>query len=129
MDDCDICRREAGDDAPIGGWVLRTDHWSACVAEGFEAPGWLFLELRRHAEGPMAIAPDEAAAMGPLVAKLTGAIQEVTGAERVYVLAFASSSRTSTSCSRPGWPATRPSCAARACSSTVVTSSTRMRPA
>lgn len=88
MDDCEICSREAGDEPSLGGWVLRTDLWSACVAEGFEAPGWLFLELRRHAEGPMAMDDEESAELGPLLQRLSGAIEKVTGAARVYVLAF-----------------------------------------
>lgn len=68
--------------------MLRTDGWSVCIAAGFEAPGWFFLELRRHAEGPMAMSDAEAAEMGPLVRRLTNAIQSATGAERVYVMAF-----------------------------------------
>ena len=88
MDDCEICRRESGDEPALGGWVLRTDHWSACVAEGFEAPGWLFLELRRHAEGPMSMEAEEAAELGPLIPRLSSAVEEVTGAARVDVLAF-----------------------------------------
>jgi diadenosine tetraphosphate (Ap4A) HIT family hydrolase len=85
---CEICGREASPDEPLGGWVLRTPRWSACVAAGFEVPGWLFLELRRHAEGPMAMNEAEAAELGPLLVRLSAAILAATGAERVYVLAF-----------------------------------------
>ena len=88
MEGCEICQREASDEEPPGGWVLRTEHWSACVAPGFEVPGWLFLELRRHAEGPMAMDSAEAGELGGLLARLSGAVQSATGAERVYVLAF-----------------------------------------
>ena len=88
MDRCQVCEREASDEEPLGGWVLRTEHWSACVAPGFEVPGWLFLELRRHAEGPMAMQHQEAAELGPLLVLLTGAVQAATGAERVYIVAF-----------------------------------------
>ena len=85
---CPLCARELSHDEPPGGWVLRTGLWSAGVMEGFEVPGWLFLQLRRHAEGPMAMASDEAAEMGGLLVDLTGAIQAVTGAEKVYVVAW-----------------------------------------
>ena len=85
---CEICEREGSEQEPVGGWVLRTERWSACVAPGFEVPGWLFLELRRHAEGPMGMDQAEAAELGPLLARLTGAIQAATGAERVYVVAY-----------------------------------------
>lgn len=87
-DGCEICERETTDEEPFGGWVLRTDRWSACVAPGFEVPGWLFLELRRHAEGPMGMSPQEASELGPLLVQLTTAIQTATESDRVYVLAF-----------------------------------------
>ena len=85
---CQICERETSEDEPLGGWVLRTEHWSACVADGFEVPGWLFLELRRHAEGPMAMDGPEASELGPLLVQLTAGIERATQAEKVYVLAF-----------------------------------------
>lgn len=88
MEGCSICTREASGEEPLGGWVLRTEHWSACVAPGFEVPGWLFLELRRHAEGPMAMEAAEAGELGGLLARLSAAIQAAAGAERVYILAF-----------------------------------------
>ncbi|MDP9072163.1 MAG: HIT family protein [Actinomycetota bacterium] len=88
MEDCEICQREASSEEPPGGWVLRSEHWSACVAPGFEVPGWLFLQLRRHGDGPMAMETAEAAELGGLLARLSGAVQGATGAERVYVLAF-----------------------------------------
>ena len=68
--------------------MLRTDLWSACVAEGYEAPGWLFLQTIRHVEGPMGMNGEEAGELGVLVAQLSGAIKAVTGAEKVYVLAY-----------------------------------------
>src|SRR2546429_5810021 len=85
---CEICHREAADTEPPGGWVLRTAWWSACVAPGFEVPGWLFLELRRHAEGPMGLADDEASELGILVRLLSEAMQRVTGGERIYLQAY-----------------------------------------
>lgn len=89
MTDCAVCRREAGDAEPPGGWVWREEHWSVCVADGFEVPGWLFVELRgRHAEGPWSLTDDEAGALGPLLARVSGAVREAAGAERVYWMAF-----------------------------------------
>ena len=88
MASCEICERESADEEPAGGWVLRTDQWSVCVAPGFEAPGWLFVELRRHAEGPMGMDDAEAAELGGLIRDLSVAIQSATGAERVYVMAY-----------------------------------------
>lgn len=88
MSDCQICARETAATEPPGGWVLRTDLWSACVAEGYEAPGWLFLQTRRHVEGPTGMGSDEAGELGLNIAHLAGAIEAVTGAEKVYVLAY-----------------------------------------
>ena len=85
---CVICDRETAGEEPPGGWVLRTDRWSACVAEGFEAPGWLFLQTLRHTEGPMGMDTEEAGELGINVAQLSAAIQQVTGAEKVYVVAY-----------------------------------------
>ena len=68
--------------------MLRTDLWSACVAEGYAAPGWLFLQTRRHVEGPMGMNSEEAGELGLHLTHLTEAIRAVTGAEKVYVLAY-----------------------------------------
>ena len=88
MATCELCERESSDEEPPGGWVLRSDLWSAYVARGFEVPGWLFLQLRRHADGPMGMTDAEAAEFGHLVRDLTGAVQAAMEAERVYVLAY-----------------------------------------
>jgi diadenosine tetraphosphate (Ap4A) HIT family hydrolase len=88
VSDCQICARETAESEPAGGWVLRTDRWSACVAEGYEAPGWLFLQTLRHVDGPMGMNTDEAGELGINVAQLSGAIKAVTGAEKIYVLAY-----------------------------------------
>lgn len=88
MVECEICARETAEVEPVGGWVLRTDRWSACVAPGFEAPGWLFLQTLRHSEGPMGMDTEEAGELGINIAHLSGAIQAVTGAEKVYVIAY-----------------------------------------
>ena len=85
---CALCATELSSTEPPGGWVLRTELWSASVFEGFEVPGWLFLQLRRHAEGPMGMLPEEAAELGGHLVELTSAIQAVTHAEKVYVLAY-----------------------------------------
>jgi hypothetical protein len=88
VSECQICARETAVDEPPGGWVLRTEWWSACVAEGYEAPGWLFLQTIRHTEGPMGMVNDEAGELGLNIAQLSSAIQAVTDAEKVYVLAY-----------------------------------------
>ena len=85
---CTICDLETSASEPLGGWVVRTEKWSACVAPGFEVPGWLFLQLRRHGEGAWSMDAAEAAEFGVLVAQLSAAIRVATGAERVYLAAY-----------------------------------------
>ena len=71
-----------------GPFVVDDELFRAGVYPDFDVPGWLFLALRRHAEGPMSMNPAEAAAFGPLLVDLTGRLQRATGAERVYVVAY-----------------------------------------
>lgn len=88
-DGCDLCARARGDAEPVGGWVLRNGPWTVGAGPGFEAPGWMFVELHsRHAEGPWSLTPDEAASLGPLLSRVSSAVRDVTGAERVYWIAF-----------------------------------------
>jgi hypothetical protein len=67
---------------------MRTEWWSACISDGFEVPGWVFLETRRHTEGPMGMNEAEAEELGGLLVRLTGAIEAATGAEKVYIVAY-----------------------------------------
>ena len=67
---------------------MQDETWSVGVAEGMEVPGWLTGQIRRHAVGAAALNQTEQASLGPLLARLTAAITEVTGAEKVYCVAF-----------------------------------------
>lgn len=84
---CHLCEMEAGD-GPQGGWVLQDENWSVGIADGIEVPGWLTGQIRRHAVGTAALNEAEQVSLGPLMVRLTKAITEVTGAEKVYVVAF-----------------------------------------
>lgn len=50
--------------------------------------GWHIVDLARHAESWEALTVEESSALGPLLARATRAIREVTGCTRVYVLSF-----------------------------------------
>jgi diadenosine tetraphosphate (Ap4A) HIT family hydrolase len=65
------------------GWLLRSHGMPVPLA------GWCILELERPAATLDALAPDEAAAMGRLVQRVSAAIRAVTACDRVYLLAFA----------------------------------------
>jgi hypothetical protein len=85
--ECDVCSRETSSDEPFGGWILRTPKWSACIAPGWEAPGFVMLELRRHSVG-LVMDEEEANELGLHLTRLNDAITSVCGAERVYVLSL-----------------------------------------
>lgn len=44
------------------------------------------VELERHAPGLADLTPEEAAALGPLLRQVCAALQNTTGAERIYTL-------------------------------------------
>lgn len=88
VDDCPICARATGGASAVVD-IADLGDWTVCVPEGFEVPGWVFLELRsRHTEGLWSLSDEEAAQFGLLVRTISGAIREVTGADRVYLVAF-----------------------------------------
>jgi diadenosine tetraphosphate (Ap4A) HIT family hydrolase len=71
-----------------GAWPHRNplyedEHWSLRGLDG--PPGWAVLWLRRHAEAITELTEDEQASLGPVVARISEAITEAAGAERVYV--------------------------------------------
>jgi diadenosine tetraphosphate (Ap4A) HIT family hydrolase len=68
--------------------VYEDAQWVAGILDGVEVPGWIVLGLRRHATDAWGMNPAEAATFGPLVARLSQAIQNATDAERVYLVAY-----------------------------------------
>jgi diadenosine tetraphosphate (Ap4A) HIT family hydrolase len=50
--------------------------------------GWLIVKPRRHVEHLAELTRDEASALGPLVQRICGAVQQALAAERVYVCSF-----------------------------------------
>jgi diadenosine tetraphosphate (Ap4A) HIT family hydrolase len=87
-DTCFICRKRAGlEEAPPGGYVYGDEHWRVCHAPAEMAvPGQLFVESRRHFLDFAEMTAEEAASLGPLLARLVAVGKAVTGAERIYVL-------------------------------------------
>lgn len=51
-------------------------------------PGWFMLISRRHLGGPADLSDAEAAAFGPTLRRVSQAIRTVTGAPKVYAIAF-----------------------------------------
>ena len=82
---CAPCALEAASAESI---VFRDDTWAIEIPTGYEAPGWYFLRLRRHAEGWSGLTPDEAAGFGAISQRIEGAIREATGTSKVYFMTF-----------------------------------------
>ena len=87
MTTCELCAVEAAG-GPESGWVFQDENWSVGMSKGVEVPGWLTGQIRRHAVGTDSLSEAEQISLGPLLAKLTAAITKVTGAEKVYLVAF-----------------------------------------
>jgi diadenosine tetraphosphate (Ap4A) HIT family hydrolase len=92
MAECRTCEllavRDAGG-APPRDNVIRTAHWDVVHAFGTAIEGWLVLILRRHAGAISELDEAEAAEFGPLVVRVSRALEETTGCERTYVSLFA----------------------------------------
>ena len=55
--------------------------------------GWLFLDTLRHVGGPADFTQDEAATWGPAVQQSSQLVRDLTGCDRVYVIAFGEGAR------------------------------------
>ena len=63
-------------------WIVRHHMLPAPL------PGWFMLVSRRHLGGPADLSDAEAAAFGPTLRRVSAAIKAVTGAPKVYAIAF-----------------------------------------
>ena len=63
-------------------WILRHHPDPAPLA------GWLLLDSQRHIGGPIAFNPDEASSWGGSVQQASLLVQQLTGCDRVYAIAF-----------------------------------------
>ena len=51
-------------------------------------PGWLLLDSMRHCSGPLDFEPSEAQSWGGAVHDASRLVQQITGCDRVYAIAF-----------------------------------------
>jgi diadenosine tetraphosphate (Ap4A) HIT family hydrolase len=90
MTDCILCRgREA--DAELGRrqtWEDRLWRLTTSVGAGEPAAGFSYLEPKRHIPYITDLEGDEAATLGPVLARVTSALREAVGAELVYLYVF-----------------------------------------
>jgi diadenosine tetraphosphate (Ap4A) HIT family hydrolase len=83
-----IARRDAGADPP---WdcIHRTSLWDVAHSYDTALPGWLVLVVRRHITSVDELTEAEAAELGRLIRHVSGALKEVTGCLKTYVIQFA----------------------------------------
>ena len=68
-------------------WILRHHPDPAPLT------GWLLLDARRHMGGPLEFTPEEASAWGAAVQQASRLVQQLTGCDRVYAIAFGEGAR------------------------------------
>jgi diadenosine tetraphosphate (Ap4A) HIT family hydrolase len=84
---CQLCHWEAN--PPLaGGWLDQNMHWSVGVYPNRQVPGWVVVQLRRHAISLEEMTMDELASLGPTLARVSRAIRAETDAEKVYFVSF-----------------------------------------
>lgn len=88
LSDCVICRGRDGDGELGRVQAWEDDLWRLTVS--LEAPvvGFSYLEPKRHIPHVTDLDGDEATTLGPVLARITRALVEETGAELVYVNVF-----------------------------------------
>lgn len=91
---CIICelvaRRDAGD-APLWDCIHRTPFWDVVHSYNTSLPGWLVLVPRRHIEAVDELTEEEAAELGVFLRRVSGALKDVVGCAKTYVMQFAES--------------------------------------
>jgi diadenosine tetraphosphate (Ap4A) HIT family hydrolase len=68
-------------------WILRHHPDPAPLT------GWLLLDACRHMAGPLEFTATEASAWGPAVQQASQLVQQLTGCDRVYAIAFGEGAR------------------------------------
>lgn len=89
---CGVCKQNAGEIDIPGGVLWQNDLW--LVRHGappYTLAGWTMFHAQRHVQGPAHFNDAEAASFGPVLRHVTKALEEVTGAPRVYFVAFGES--------------------------------------
>lgn len=94
MESCGVCQLHADPQASqrygIGGcefWILRHHPDPAPLT------GWLLLDARRHLGGPLEFNAQEAIDWGAAVQQASQLVQQLTGCDRVYTIAFGEGAR------------------------------------
>lgn len=89
---CSVCKVNAGDVESAGGIIWENDLWLVRhIPAPFPLAGWTMFNTQRHVHGPAHFTDAEAKAYGPVLRHVTRALEKVTGAPRIYIVAFGES--------------------------------------
>jgi len=80
---CGVCRHNAGEDPDGGEVVFENDLWLV-RHRGRGVPGWMVIQSQRHVSGFAFFNEEEARNFGPAFTHLQRALQNLTGALRIY---------------------------------------------
>jgi len=88
---CYSCGKNAADPTslPPREAIYDDGHWRVAHAFGSALPGWLVVVSCRHLTSLSQLTPDEATALGPLLQRLSIAVESVTSAIKCYVVFLA----------------------------------------
>ena len=91
--DCFVCRKQRGEVDVPGGALYRDDlvyasHGALDPKRGTSYPGVLFVEPLRHVPGLADLSDAESQRVGLIASRLARALEQVAGAERVYLHAL-----------------------------------------
>ena len=86
---CSICHLHQDPPSRERYEISRTDLWVLRHhPDPAPLPGWLLLDSLRHCGGPLAFEPREAESWGLAVRDASQLVQQITGCDRVYAIAF-----------------------------------------
>jgi diadenosine tetraphosphate (Ap4A) HIT family hydrolase len=92
VSECSVCKANAGDTVSPGGVIWESKLWLVRhTPPPFPLAGWTMLNAQRHVQGPAHFTDEEAASYGPVLRHVTRTLEKVTGAPRVYVVAYGES--------------------------------------
>lgn len=87
---CGTCRANRGELIAPGGVIYQDAWWRLeHLLEPVPMAGWLVLRPLRHVEAFAALDSDEARTFGPLVQRITQAMEEVLQPAKIYLCLFA----------------------------------------
>jgi diadenosine tetraphosphate (Ap4A) HIT family hydrolase len=86
---CELLDRRDRGEAPPWDQIARTPEWDIVHCYGTSVEGWLVVVCRRHIGAIAEMTDAEAAELGPLLKLVSGALHEVLGCEKTYVVQFA----------------------------------------